>query len=186
MSVLCFEDFLVKPPYSDAHTRYVNMKDYQEWFDIRPFFNYCSEFWSFHYRSSAEMAKPGMLKKIRQLCNPESMYFRNWFPLLKETTFVGPCSDLLQVSSLLGIDALVIEILDEISENEAQKSVCDGALLFAASAGRRDTMALLLCKGANVDICDEILEFPVLHRAVYSGNAKAVELLLNMVPISTH
>ena len=177
-SVLCFEDFLEKPPYSYGHNRYEIMKNYQEWLYIRPFFFYCSGYWSSHYRSSAEMARPGMLKKIRQLCNPELMYFLNWFPLLSESRLVETCSDLLQVSSLLGIDALVIECLNEISDNEAQKSVCDGALLFAASAGRRDTMVLLLEKGANVDIRIEILGPPVLHHAVHSGNAEAVELLL--------
>ena len=177
MSVLCFEDFLEEPPYSATPYRFLIMEKNQEWLENRPFFAYCSRFWISHYHSSAEMARPGMLKKIRQLGNPESMYFLNWFPLSGMYVYADISSNLLHISSLLGIDALVIEILNGISDKEAQKSACDGALLFAASAGRRDTMALLLEKGANVDAGDESGD-PALHRAAYSENVEAVKLLL--------
>ena len=179
MSVLCFEDFLEKPPYSQWAFVDGSMEEYQEWFDIRPFFIYCSGFWLFHYHGSAETAKRGMNKKIRRFCNPELTYFLNWFPLSKHVEYDEPMlgSSLLQVSSFCGIDSLVIELLDEISDKEIRKSGCDNALTFAATGARSDTMALLLEKGATMDARDE-LGSPALQCAVCSGNAKAVEWLL--------
>lgn len=178
ISVLCFEDFLKKPPYSGETDTYRHeLKDnHQEWLSIHPLFAYCSEFWISHYHSSAKMARPGMLEKIRQLCNPESTYLLNWAPLsyeLNRETY----SSLLQISSSLGIDLLVIELLNEISDNEARQSFCDDALSFAATGGRRDTMALLLENGANVN-GRGIMEDSPLDHAIISYNAEAAEFLL--------
>ena len=175
MSVLCFEDFLKKPPYSAAH------EDYQEWFDrvdSRPFFTYCSRFWTSHYHGSADMARLGMHEKIRRLCNPGSTYFLNWGPACRAYLFHMMFSSLFQVISFFGIDSLVIESLNEISDNGARQSVCDDALTFAARGGRRDTMAVLLERGANVDVRDAWGGYPALYHAVFRENAEAVELLL--------
>ena len=177
MSVLCFEDFLEKPPYTSANISYRIKRNFLGWFDIRPFFIYCSKFWLSHYHSSAEMARHGMLEKIRRFCNPESMYFLNWVPLSYEVTHLNSSSSLCQISSFFGIDSLVIESLNETSDNEARKSVCDDALTFAARGARTDTMALLIENGANVDIQDHFGS-PALHGAIISRDAKAVEMLL--------
>ena len=175
ISVLCFEDFLEKPPYSALERR--SIWKYREGLDIRPFFAYCSGFWLSHYHNSAEMARPGMIDKIRHLCNLESMKFLNSAPLSNEARGAETCSSPLQISSLLGINLLVIGILNEISDNEALKSVRDDALIFATKGARTDTMALLLEEGANLDVRDR-WGTPALHAAVSTQNAEAVKLLL--------
>ena len=179
MSVLCFEDFLEKPPYSGVAYDFIDKykKYYRQWFSNHPFLVYCSEFWISHYRNSAEMARSGMLGKVRHLCNLESMSYLNWVSLSEEARDAETCSSMLEVSSLLGIDSLVIEYLEEISDNEARQSFCDEALSFAANGGRRDTMALLIENGANVNGRDIMGDSP-LYRAVIAGNAEAVEFLL--------
>ena len=177
ISLLCFDDFLQKPPYSALKIKSRFRQRFREWFGIHPFFAYCSEFWISHYHNSAEMARPGMLEKLRQICNPESMYLLNWAPLSYEMRGAETCSSLLQISSRLGIDILLTEILNEISDYEAQKAACDGALLFAARGSRRATMALLLEKGADVNVHDE-WGSSALHETVCSPNTKAVEFLL--------
>ena len=191
ISVLFFEEFLKKPPYSIGQFRFEIVGDYQyqEWFNSRPFFVYCARFWISHYHSSTDMARPDMDKEIRRLCNPESTYFLNWSPKYCEGYIhTEMFSTLFQVISFLGINSLVIEALNELSDNEARKSVCDDALIFAANGGRRDTMALLLEKGANVDVCGET-GIPALHQAILTSNTEAVKLLLehgaNVDPVST-
>ena len=180
MSVLCFEDFLEKQPYSAvtySRNLYQIVNRHRKWIGAHPFLAYCSKFWISHYQSSAEMARPDMLKRIRQLCNPRSMHLLNWVRLRYESTVVEMCSTLLPISSFFGIDLLVIETLNEISDNEAQKAACDDALSLAARGGRRDTMALLLEKGANVDGSGGSWG-PPLHQAILTYNAEAVEFLL--------
>ncbi len=177
MSVLCFEDFLEKPPYEVwAYTSPI-IKRWRDWFDMRPFFTYCSEFWISHYHSSAEMARHSMLVEIRRFCNPESTYFLNWGPVSRNGPLPTGLSRLFHVSSLFGIDLLIIELLHEISDNEARQSLCNDALKFAAECGRIETMALLLENGANVDARDK-LGNSALREAVWSRNAEAVEFLL--------
>lgn len=177
MSLLCFDDFLKKPPYSALKVKSRIIRRFRPWFDIHPFFAYCSESWVSHYHNSAEMARPGTLEKIRQLCNPELMYLRNWAPLNYEARGVETCSSVLHVCSLLGINLFLTKTLNEISDGEAQKAACDDALSFAVRGGRRATIALLLEKGADVNARDE-RKFWTLHEAVCSYNAEAVELLL--------
>ena len=75
----------------------------------------------------------------------------------------------------------MIDSLNEISDNGARQSVCDDALIFAARGGRRDTMAVLLERGANVDVRDTWGGYPALYHAVFRGIAEAVELLLEHV-----
>ena len=178
VSVLCFEDFLEKPPYPAAlHKTHIKLK-FKEWFDIHSFFSYCSEFWVSHYHRSAETARRGMLKRIRCFCDPHSTYFMNWGPVY-HNKFLLPrnSSSLIQVCSFLGIDSLVIELLNEISDNKTRKSACDDALIFAVRGVCSDTLTLLIENGANVDVCDESGN-PVLHYAIYSSSAEGVELLL--------
>ena len=177
MSLLCFDDFLERPPYSASEPKSRIIRRFREWFGIHPFFTYCCNYWISHYHNSAEMARPAMLEKLRQICNPESTYLLNWAPLSREMRSGEIPLSLLQTSSKLGIDLLLIEILNEISDNEAQKVACDDAFLFAASGGRRATMALLLEKGADVNVQDE-WRSSALHEAIYSQKAEAVEFLL--------
>ena len=180
ISVLCFEDFLEQPPYpylatGDSFSHYVNR--YPEWFDDRPFFLYCSRFWLSHYHSSAEIARHSMHQTLRLCCNPELIYILNWAPLSEE--FFNPWiySSLVQVCSAYGIDSLVEELLNEISDYEARKSVCEDALRIATGRLHIHTMALLIDYGADVDAPDNEGN-PALHEAVVTESPETVKFLL--------
>ena len=135
--------------------------------DTHTFLNYSARNWVTHYQKACISADAGLLPPILRLCSPDSKSRLAWLSTYWGHTSYGQTKSLtsLTISSLFGLEAVVIALLANGDELESRGLEGKTPLSSAAVQGHTHLVKLLLEKGADFDSRDAHGWTPLLNAA---------------------
>ena len=122
------------------------------------FLGYAAEHWAFHFRESYDGTDRELLEAVSfEICNAQSLRFANWFPVYwtrakKNETHYPYDIKSIMVACHLGLDPVVLLLLQQEAEVDGLFSLGRTPLSWAAEAGNISVVRLLLeqCTNSNV------------------------------------